>query len=125
MEIALIIIGIIIFFVLLDELNKKFKSINWAKFLGILTLGSIFLAVIFSFTAEGVLVVVGAYVILVILALLFGVFSKKTVNSSYKQGVEKGRHEVAKNLLDILDDETIANKTKLSTDEVKTLRLKN
>ncbi|MCS6128667.1 hypothetical protein G3485_16215 [Shewanella baltica] len=124
MEIAIIIVSIIIVVGLFEELTNRFRSINWTKLLGVLIVGVILLALIFSFTAEGVLVIVGAYAILVILALLFGVFSNKTVNKSHEQGIEKGRHEVAKNLLDILDDETIANKTKLSIDEVKILRLK-
>lgn len=125
MEIALIIIVIIVALGLLDELIKRFKSVNWIKFLGFLIIGSILLAAIFSFTAEGALVIAGAYAVLVLLALLFGAFSKKKVSTSHEQGIEKGRYEVAKNLLDILDDETIANKTNLSVDEVKTLRLDN
>lgn len=124
MEIVLIIIGIIILLGLIDELVNRFKSIDWAKFLGILVIGSFLLALIFSFTAEGVLVVVGSYAILVILALLFSIFSRKTLKSKYEQGIEKGHQEVAINLLDILDDETIANKTKLSAGEIKALRLK-
>ncbi len=36
MEIALIIIGVIITFGLLDELITRFKSINWGKFLAVL-----------------------------------------------------------------------------------------
>lgn len=125
MEIALIIIGVIIAIGLLDELIKKIKSVNWSKFLGFLIIGSILLAVIFSFTAEGALVIAGAYVILILMALLFGIFSKKTVGTNYERGIEKGHYEVAKNLLGILDDETIANKTNLSIDEVKALRLEN
>jgi len=125
MEIILIIIGVIIVFGLLDEFITRFKSINWDKFLTVLIIGGILLAVIFSFTAEGVLIIVAAYAILVILALLFGVFSKKSTNSSYEQGIENSRREIAINLLDILDDQSIANKTKLSIDEVKVLRLNN
>lgn len=40
-------------------------------------------------------------------------------------GIEKGREEVARNLLDILDDVTIAAKTGLSAAQVKLLRLAN
>jgi len=107
MEIILIIIGVIIVFGLLDEFITRFKSINWDKFLTVLIIGGM------------------AYAILVILALLFGVFSKKSTNSSYEQGIENSRREIAINLLDILDDQSIANKTKLSIDEVKVLRLNN
>ena len=35
---------------------------------------------------------------------------------------KRGRLEVAKNLLDILDDETIAEKTGLNIEEIKVLR---
>ncbi len=125
MELALIIIGTIIFLGLLSDIVNKFKTVNWGRFLLVLILGSILLATIFSFTSEGVLVIVGAYVVLVILAMLFGVFTKKSTNLGYEEGIVKGRYDVAKNLLDILDDETISNKTKLSISEVKTLRIKN
>ena len=39
--------------------------------------------------------------------------------------IEKGIRNIAKNLLDILDDETIAVKTRLSIEEVKELRDNN
>lgn len=42
-----------------------------------------------------------------------------------EKGIEQGKIEVAKNLLDILDDKTIAAKTGLSIEEVKALRSKN
>ncbi len=125
MEIALIIIGIIIIFGLIGEVIERLRTVNWARFFGVLLVGGALLAVIFSFTAEGVLVIVGAYVLLVIISLMFGVFSKKTVNETQQQGIEKGRNEVAKNLLDILDDETIADKTNLSIEDVKALRKSN
>lgn len=124
MEIAVVIIGIIIVAGLFEELTKRFKSINWTKFFIVLMFGAILLALIFSFTAEGVFVIIGAYVTLVILALLFGFFSKKMANVSHEQSLEKVRQEIAKNLLDVLDDKEIANKTKLSIDQVRALRLK-
>ncbi|GAA0076993.1 hypothetical protein UT300005_13710 [Clostridium sp. CTA-5] len=40
-----------------------------------------------------------------------------------EEGKKEGKIEVAKNLLDVLDDETIALKTGLSIDEIKKLRL--
>ena len=125
MEIALIIIGIIIIFGLIGEVIERLRTVNWARFFGVLLVGGALLAAIFSFTAEGVLVIVGAYVLLVIISLMFGVFSKKTVNETHQQGIEKDRNEVAKNLLDILDDETIADKTNLSIEDVKALRKSN
>ena len=50
-----------------------------------------------------------------------------------QKGIEKGKKEgakqekilIAKNLLDVLDDETISNKTGLSLKEIKELRNKN
>ncbi len=55
----------------------------------------------------------------------------KEIDPLYKEGIEKGRLSaeketklaIAKSLLDILDDETIAQKTGLYIDEVKKLRL--
>ena len=39
-----------------------------------------------------------------------------------QKGIKQGKIEVAKNLLDVLDDETIALKTGLDIEEVKRLR---
>ena len=39
-----------------------------------------------------------------------------------EEGREEGKLEVAKNLLDILDDETISKKTGLSIEKIKKLR---
>jgi hypothetical protein len=39
-----------------------------------------------------------------------------------QKGIEKEKITIAKNLLDILDDETIALKTDLSVDVIKKLR---
>ena len=44
------------------------------------------------------------------------------IKQGMEKGMEKGKIEIAKNLLDILDDETIALKTGLEIDEVKKLR---
>ncbi len=40
-----------------------------------------------------------------------------------EKGIEKGKIEIAKNLLDVLDDETISLKTGLNIDEIRKLRL--
>lgn len=125
MEIVLIVIGVLIVLAFLEKLVNRFRSINWGKFFGVLIIGGVLLAAIFSFTAEGVLVIVGAYCILVIFALVFGAFSNNASSETHEQGAEKDRCKIAVNLLDVLDDETIASKTELSIDEVKTLRLKN
>ena len=81
MEIIFGIIGIILVLWIIEVLNDWRNSINWGKFLGTLIIGSIVLGVLFSFTAEGVLVIIGAYIVLIIVALLFGSFNTKN-NSS-------------------------------------------
>ena len=51
---------------------------------------------------------------------------KQGLEQGVKQGLEQGakqeKIEIAKNLLDILDDETISLKTGLSIEEVKEIR---
>ena len=42
-----------------------------------------------------------------------------------ERGIEEGKKEVAINLLDVLDDETISLKTGLSIEIIKTLRIEN
>jgi predicted transposase/invertase (TIGR01784 family) len=48
---------------------------------------------------------------------------RRGLEQGLEQGLQKGREEVARNLLDVLDDATIASKTGLSVDQVKLLRL--
>lgn len=76
MEIILGIIAVIIIFVLYEKLSKKIRFINWAKFFIWFIFGSIILAIIFSFTSEGVFIVIGTYAILLIISLFRGLFSK-------------------------------------------------
>lgn len=47
---------------------------------------------------------------------------KEGMEKGMEKGVKKGKIDVARNLLDILDDETIALKTGLSIEEIKKLR---
>ncbi len=53
---------------------------------------------------------------------------KQGIEKGVKQGLEQGakqeKIEIAKNLLDVLDDETISLKTGLSLEEVEKLREK-
>jgi predicted transposase/invertase (TIGR01784 family) len=49
---------------------------------------------------------------------------KKGIGKGIEKGIEKGKIHLATNLLDILDDETIAQKTGLSPKKVKKLRAK-
>lgn len=49
---------------------------------------------------------------------------ERGIKKGIKQGVKQGKIEVAKNLLDVLDNETISIKTGLSIDEVQSLRSK-
>lgn len=139
MELIIGIISVLLVLGFLEVLVNKLKnlssSINWGRFLAVLIIGSALLAVIFSFTAEGVLVIVGFYIALIVISLFYGLFKNKESNhncnnadknvGSHQQGAEQSRVEIAENLLDILDDETIAKKTRLSVDEVKLLRLKS
>jgi flagellar biosynthesis/type III secretory pathway protein FliH len=58
---------------------------------------------------------------------------EKGLQKGIQEGIEKGKAEgirkrnieIAKSLLDLLDDETIAKKIKLSVEEVKKLRIIN
>ncbi len=68
---AIAIIGAIV-----EMINEWFQSINWVSFLTVLVVGGILLGVLFSFTAEGVLVIIGAYIVLIIGALFTGIFKK-------------------------------------------------
>ena len=44
------------------------------------------------------------------------------IKQGLKQGIKRGKIEVAKNLLDVLDNETISLKTGLTVDEIENLR---
>ncbi len=48
---------------------------------------------------------------------------QKGMQKGKEEGLKEGKIEIAKNLLDVLDDETISLKTGLSVDEVRKLRL--
>ncbi len=54
---------------------------------------------------------------------------QKGIKIGIEQGIEQGKEEekveIAKNLLDILDDETIALKTGLDIEEVRRIRDEN
>ena len=62
--------------IVIGLVGEAIESINWGRFLSFLLLGSIALAILFSFTAEGVLVIVGAYAVLLVAAIIFGGFRK-------------------------------------------------
>jgi predicted transposase/invertase (TIGR01784 family) len=44
------------------------------------------------------------------------------LEQGFEQGFEKGQIEIARNLLDVLDDQTISEKTGLPIEEVQKLR---
>ncbi len=50
---------------------------------------------------------------------------QKGIKIGIEQGIEQREIEIAKNLLDILDDETIALKTGLTIEEVRRIRDEN
>jgi hypothetical protein len=80
MEVILWIIGILIVIGTISSIMESFENwfgnINWEEFFKYLVFGGIILAVIFSFTSEGVLIVIGFYFVLIILALIAGKFKK-------------------------------------------------
>jgi len=86
MEVVFIIVGILFFVVIItyimDVITRWFGSINWGNFFLILIGGGLLLSLIFSFTAEGVLVIVGAYIILLFFALIFGKFKKDIIDTN-------------------------------------------
>ena len=47
---------------------------------------------------------------------------KSAREEGIRDGIEKGKIDIARNLIGLLDDETIANKTGLSIDIVKSLK---
>ncbi len=47
---------------------------------------------------------------------------EKGIEKGKAEGIKKRNIEIAKSLLDVLDDETIAKKTTLSVEDVKKLR---
>lgn len=47
---------------------------------------------------------------------------KSAREEGIREGIEKGKIDIARNLIGLLDDETIANKTGLSIDIVKSLK---
>ena len=71
MEVVFWILG---FLIVISLIRESIKAINWVRFLGFLIFGSVALAVLFSFTAEGVLVIVGAYAALLVISIFFGGF---------------------------------------------------
>lgn len=74
------VFGLIIMKILFEKLMEKLRSINWGAFFIVLIFGSILLAVLFSFTSEGVFVIIGAYFILIIASLFTGMFKKEDEN---------------------------------------------
>ncbi|WP_252237006.1 hypothetical protein [Clostridium sp. CH2] len=52
-------------------------------------------------------------------------YEQKGKEVGIQEGMKKEKIKIARNLLDVLDDETISLKTGLSIDEIKKLRLNN
>lgn len=77
-----IVIGIVLAIVIIPWIMKVMTSwfgrINWVNFFMVFILGGITLSIIFSFTSEGVLVILGAFSILMLIALIFGKFNIKS-----------------------------------------------
>jgi uncharacterized membrane protein YcjF (UPF0283 family) len=81
MEIVLGFIGIVIVLAVImsvmESIEKMFGRVNWTNFFMVLIGGGILLAVIFSFTSEGVFVIIGFYIVLLVFALIGGKFNNK------------------------------------------------
>ena len=75
MEVVFWILG---FLIVISLIRESIKAINWVRFLGFLIFGSVALAVLFSFTAEGVLVIVGASAALLVISIFFGAFKNRS-----------------------------------------------
>ena len=76
---AILALGLIGF--IMETVENWFGSINWTNFFLFFIIGSILLALIFSFTSEGVLVIIGAYIVLLLIALISGKFKKDILES--------------------------------------------
>ena len=55
-------------------------------------------------------------------AFIIKEMEERAEKKGIEKGIEKGKIELARNLLDILDDETIASKVGLNIEEVKKIR---
>lgn len=73
MELILGLIGVVL---VLGLIQEAISAIEWGRFFAFLIFGSIALGVLFSFTAEGVLVIIGAYAVLLVVSIIFGGFRK-------------------------------------------------
>jgi hypothetical protein len=73
MEILLIVLGVIL---VIGCVQECVAVIEWGRFFKFLIFGGVSLAVLFSFTAEGVIVIVGAYLVLLVISVIYGGFRK-------------------------------------------------
>jgi len=91
MEILLSIVGIVLFLIVvewLDDIASKFKrTINWLSFSKFLIFGVVALSIIFSFTSEGIIVIVVAGIVLVFLSLFKGLGDGDEYEDEYEDEV--------------------------------------
>ena len=71
-----LVLGLLGVMIVVGLVSDAIEAINWRRFFGFFFLGSIALAAVFSFTAEGVLVIVGFYAALLVVAIIYGGFKK-------------------------------------------------
>lgn len=71
-----LILGFIVVVIIIGLIQEAISAIEWGRFFGFFIFGSIALGVLFSFTAEGVLVIICAYAILLVTSIIFGAFRK-------------------------------------------------
>lgn len=73
------VIGLFCFILVLSLLQwiaDTIKAVSWWRFLLFFMLGGGALAVLFSFTSEGVFVVIGAYAVLLIIFIFWGILKR-------------------------------------------------
>lgn len=80
MEIILSILGIFlilgIILTIVETIMEWYASINWGTVILTFFIGTVILSSLFSFTAEGILVVIVSFLILGVISFLVGLFKR-------------------------------------------------
>lgn len=71
-----LILGFIGVVLVLGLIQEAISAIEWSRFFAFFIFGSIALGVLFIFTTEGMLVIIGAYTVLLLISIVFGGFGK-------------------------------------------------
>ena len=81
MEIFFIFLAIVFIVGLIGALIEIAKTINWGKVILTFTIGAILLSTLFTFTAEGVFIIIGAFIVL----FLYSIISTLITSSNQKK----------------------------------------